>query len=291
LSRQVTAVFLGGLLAAAATPAGAAANLYLSQHTLDQARQQLASGPPPDLIIAEPVRLTQQERWIVKDIRFEGNGVLYLQQYDLDLTVQGEWKLRSNARALFASFAPDNQKARDGANGTAGDDGLPGGVLTLHLRKAPERPVPVDLQGQSGGNGGNGGNGSAGLPGQGGRAAKSGVFNCVLLATPGGSGGRGGNGGDAGPGGACGRGGVLRIDGGRLELFPFTQTFVPQPGQPGRAGKGGPGGAPGPGGPGGGFCSGSPSGQPGPAGNDGRPARGGASCTPPGRIDLRSKGS
>lgn len=286
------------VLAAAAWSTHAADSLRLTQGSLDALRPQLsgASGAAPDLIVSDPVVLRQSERWVVHNLRVDGAGAIYLQQFDLDLTILGDLQ-STGARPLFLSYPPGNQKAPDGAaapagsglNGSPGRDGAPAGILTLHLRKAPDRPVPFDLQGQSGGNGGDGANGGPGRPGAMGKPGKSGVFNCVAIAGPGFPGDRGRSGGNGGNGGACGRPGELRIDGAPLELFPLVRSFDGRPGNGGRGGYGGPGGPGGPGGAGGGFCGGGSPGPDGPKGEMGRPGAAGAPCGAPQRVALAAR--
>jgi hypothetical protein len=296
VSRRHIAAF--AVLAAAAWSTHAADSLRLTQGSVDNLRPLLsgASGAAPDLVIGEPVALRQSERWVVRSLRFEGAGAIYLQQSDLDLTILGDLQ-STGARPLFLSYRPGNQKAADGApapagsglNGSPGRDGAPAGILTLRLNKAPDRPVPVDLQGQSGGNGGDGANGGPGRPGTMGKPGKSGVFNCVVIAGSGFPGDRGRSGGNGGNGGACGRPGELRVEGAPLELFPFVRTFDGRPGNGGQGGYGGPGGPGGTGGAGGGFCGGGSQGPEGPKGEMGRPGGPGAGCGTPQRVSLASR--
>lgn len=285
------------LLIAAAVlcaPSVSAQMIVLNAKSVDDLRSQLRNGPPPDVVINEPLVLGQNETWVVKRLRFERGGRIYLQQFDLDLTVREELQLTTWTQPLFVSFLPkskaiDGKPGRDrtGETGGAGADGLSSGNLTLRLpAKTPNRAFPVDLEGQSGGNGGKGGSGAPGTPGALGTRAMSGVFNCIRPATPGSPGGRGGNGGDGGPGGACGRGGTIRIDHEHFsQAIPVTASLA-APGRGGSGGDPGPGGPGGEGGLGGGFCSSAPNGNAGSPGDRGKTGSIGGSCIAGEKVDL-----
>jgi len=277
-------------VAVLAAPLAHAQSVVLNSKTLNGLRQRLRTGPPPDVVIDEPLVLTQPETWVVKRLRLQGRGMIYLQQFDLDLTIQQELQ---STRTLLGSFLP-NSRAKDGkagaegsgAPGGAGDDGLNAGNLTLRLPAGlPSRPLSIELGGQSGGNGGKGGSGAPGRSGSPGTPSRSGVFNCVQMATAGAPGERGGDGGDGGPGGACGRGGTVRIDHAHV-TYVLLVSANSSPGRGGNGGAPGPGGSGGQGGNGSGFCSGAPSGRRGDPGARGKPGAIGASCIPPEKVDL-----
>jgi hypothetical protein len=268
-------------------------SITLNSRSLPAVRQQLRTGPPPDVVIQDALILTQPEVWIVRSLRLQGNGVVYLQQFDLDLTIQRELQLTTFVKPLFVSFPP-NSRAKDGRSGDpgagavggAGEPGLNAGTLTLRLPpKAPSRIMPVDLEGQSGGNGGSGGSGAPGRAGAAGRASASGVFNCVQAGTSGAPGERGGDGGEGGPGGACGRGGTLRVDHEHVVQVMLVSLYA-SAGRGGNGGAPGPGGAGGQGGVGGSFCSGASSGRPGDPGVRGKPGLPGADCIQAEKVDL-----
>jgi hypothetical protein len=268
----------------------------LTQRNLVEMRDRMRDGET-DIEIAEPISLTQDETWDVEDVTFTGRGVIYLREFDLDLTVRHDLKVRNSTGPVFVSFPQDEWRAPNGSGGQSGQkpeasgapgargyDGKSAGNLTIRAFDAVEGRVLVTLNGQNGGYGGPGGNGAPGPSGIPGKAGKPGVFNCIQRATPPTAGGRGGNGGRGGDGGSCGQGGVLRVYYRRKTPPPIELAGVARAanGNAGSGGTGGPGGAGGAGAQGGSFCPGTSAGKPGPnglRGSDGVSPK--ATCDPP----------
>lgn len=158
---------------------------------------------------------------------------------------------RSRVQSFDDPVARAGRNGRHGLNGQHGSPGLSAGNLHVYVlgSAASSGPVPVSLDGQSGGNGGHGGKGSAGAAGANGHDCSDGALHCKRGCSSGSPGARGGNGGDGGSGGHGGSGGSAELyfaDAGAVSND--LVTFVSSPGKGGTPGLGGAGGVGGRGG-------------------------------------------